>query len=476
MVLPLGLLVFTILVSRCGTKLTFPVQEIPSMKFPYGYTAQVLVDEATGIKNYSMDWEPSISANGRYVAFNAPVEYIDFEKKTGYSTNRAYVYDRKTGAVACASTMSNGTLVDGHDATISANGQYVVFASNSSPLTGTHSTRYTNIFVRDLTAQSTTLVSMAYNEQPADGSSARPSISADGRFVAFESDASNLVKGDTNESKDIFVYDLKTGRMQRASVNPDGAQSDRPSQGGVISASGRTVAFLSQTRNPGSNNPGYMDLWVYHLDTGRATRINLGQNFVAAFFTGLAINADGRYIAFTGGKITSDPNKLDGYGLYFYDQLNKKVDFLVKGLNGEPPDNIAEYPSISADGRYVAFESSAANLIRGGPKKVGEIYLLDRQTGKIQRVSVSSRNDPADDYSFTPNLSADGQHVVFGSLARNLVEGYVHGAIAVFIHDVSNWDDYPSVDTHRFSQATPFPGPYPPPTVIVQPIYPYPSP
>ncbi len=480
-ILPLALLAFTILLSRFSMKLAAPAREVASAEFPNGYTTRVLVDEATGIINYGMDWKPSISANGRYVAFNAPFEYIDYVKKAGYSANRVYVYDRKTGETVCVSTMNNGTLVDGRSPAISENGRYVAFVSFSHPLTGTATSRNFNIYVRDLTAGSTILVSMAFNEQPANGDSNNPSISADGRYVAFESNASNLVKDDSGQTSDIFVYDLKTGEMRRASISSDGTEANGPSRGAAISASGRYVAFYSQATNLAGGDFVETGVFLHDLESGKTVSITANQGIYTQGYHPLAIDSDGRNVVFSGNDVPVSKGEAD-YSHYLFDRQvyiyyrqSGKVESLIKGLKGEPPDSQVYWPSISADGRYVAFVSCASNLVEGTANGQTSIYVLDRKTGIIRRASASSKNIQADGPSYNPAISADGQHVVFGSSARNLVEGYVHGAIGVFMHDFSDWGDYPSIDARLFSQATPFPGPYPPP--IRHPLaYPYPYP
>lgn len=377
----------------------------------------------------------------------------------------------------CASVASDGRLGSGQNGVLSANGRYVAYTS-SDITPGTDAYLYTQVYVRDLQAERTILASAALDGQPGNGSSDWPSISADGRYVAFESQASNLVEGDTNQLNDIFVYDRKTGVIVRASVNNDGSQSDEWSQRGVISASGSYVVYWSGTRDPVFDvlEMEGAGVFLHNLNTKKTLSISKDQGFVVSPSSPLAINADGRFIVFEGGKPSTNPNNLDAYGLYLYDHESGKVEFLVKGLNGEAPDSPPYAPSISANGRYIAFDSSARNLVKGDSNKMVEIFVQDRESGAIQRVSIDSHNLQADFNSLTPAISADGQHVVFVSEARNLTQGYPRGAIGVFIHDISNWDDYPAIDARRFSQATPYPGPYPPPTRLPVNPNPYPGP
>ena len=464
LILLLALPVLAVLVSGCGGK--------RESEYPYGYTTRVLVDESTGIQNYGISWEPAISADGRYVAFNAPLQFYDGKAAYGI-TSSVFVYDRKTGETVCASAGSDGKPVDGYHAVISADGRYVAFTSGSDNLASIDTNQYIDIYVRELKTGKMVLASMASNELPANARSLRPSISADGRYVAFESEASNLVKDDTNEVADIFVADLDSGKIRRVSVASDGTEANGPSFSGVISASGRYVTFLSEARNLAAGVEA-MGIFLYDLDKDETVFITDEQGIVVAHSTRPAISADGRFVVFSGGHNDS-VYMLQDYGLYLYDRKSGKVEFLVKGLGGELPESPAYNPSISKDGRYVAFESSAGNLVAGDTNQQVDIFVLDRKENTIQRVSVSAQNIPGDMNSYDPALSADGQHVAFVSEARNLTAGYPTGAIGVFMHDISKWGDFPSIDARRFGQAEPFADPYPPPTRVPL-SYPYPAP
>lgn len=192
---------------------------------------------------------------------------------------------------------------------ISATGQYIVFDTKSSNLVPGDTNGYSDIFVRDQQTEQLTLVSISSNGTQANGSSLFPSISADGRFVVFQSYASNLVTGDTNQSYDIFLHDRQTAQTSRLSVAPDGTQNDSSSYAPMISADGRYVTFWSFASNlvPNDNNE-VEDVFVYDWLTAEMSRVALASD----------------------------------------------------GTEGNAP---SAYPSISADGRYVAFQSDATNLI-----------------------------------------------------------------------------------------------------------------
>ena len=215
-------------------------------------------------------------------------------------------------------------------------------------------------------------------------------ISAYGRFVVFNSDATNLVPGDTNTQSDVFVRDRRSGETTRVSVTSSGAQADQSpnefggSRAGGISANGRYVAFGSDATNlvpHDTNRAG--DVFVHDSVTGKTQRVS--------------VSSSGR-------------------------QANRPA--------------VAGIPAISADGRYVAFMSTASNLVRGDTNRKWDVFVHDRVTGKTQRVSVSSAGRQANgDNEASPAISASGRYVAFASFASNLVPGDSNGAGDDFIHD-----------------------------------------
>lgn len=261
---------------------------------------------------------------------------------------------------------------------VSADGSVVAFASGSSDLVAGDNNGVSDIFVRDRHTGQTTRVSVASDGTEANDNSTGwtpgPALSADGRFVAFSSFASNLVPGDTNGVQDVFVHDRQTGETTRVSVASDGTQGDLPSLLPGISADGRYVAFYSSATNlvPGDTNR-LRDTFVHDRLTGQTTRVSVAS---------------------------------DGSQGEFYRDWSPIVE---------------SAPSFSADGRYVAFLSLASNLVPGDTNKGGDVFVHDRVTGVTSLVSASLSDEPGDLGSLTPALSADGRYVVFASTATDLV-------------------------------------------------------
>jgi Tol biopolymer transport system component len=296
-------------------------------------------------------------------------------------------------------------------------------------------------------SQVTERVSVDSDGAEGDNASAAPSNSSDGRYVAFESFATNLVANDTNTDKDIFVHDRQTGTTTRVSLHSDGTQGDLGSNFPSISGDGLHVAFESGAGSLVDNDIrfpfGFFDVFVHELQTGTTTRVSVNYLDVTEGGDGPSvdpcISGDGRYVAFE-----SDADNLvaSDNGLYsdvFVHDLQTgattrvSVNYLDVTEGG---DGHSYSPSISADGSYVAFESSATNLVPGGSNGLLHIFVHDRQTGTTTQVSVDSLGNQGLDISGAPSISADGRYVAFESDATNLVAGDTNGFSDIFVHDL----------------------------------------
>jgi Tol biopolymer transport system component len=334
---------------------------------------------------------------------------------------------------------------DSFDPSISADGRYVAFTSNATNLVSGDTNGDWDIFVHDRQTGQTTRVSVATGGGQANLASLDPSISADGRYVAFVSAATNLVSGDTNNFQDIFVHDRQTGQTTRVSVASDGTQANGHSYDPSISADGRYVAFASLASNlvSGDTN-GAWDVFVHDRQTGETTRVSVASDGTQAigFFFGSSpsISADGRYVAFDSwatNLVSGDTN--DKPDVFVHDRQTGQTTRVSVSSDGTQANNGANYPSISADGRYVAFESSSTNLVSGDTNSVTDIFVHDRQTGQTTRVSVSSDGTQANEgpgwSGKNSSISADGRYVAFHSYADNLVSGDTNSATDIFVHD-----------------------------------------
>jgi Tol biopolymer transport system component len=267
--------------------------------------------------------------------------------------------------------------------------------------------------------------------RPANGDSVSPAISADGRFVAFESTASNLVAGDTNESTDVFVRDRVAGTTERVGVASDGAQANSDSYSPVISADGRFVAFESLASNlvVGDTN-GSGDVFVRDRVAGTTERVGVASGGAQANRDSLspAVSADGRFVAFestASNLVAGDTNSTRD--VFVRDRVAATTERVSVGSDGAQANGYSLLPAISADGRFVAFESYASNLVAGDTNESTDVFVRDRVAATTERVSVAD--------SLSPVISADGRFVAFASYASNLVAGDTNGSRDVFVRD-----------------------------------------
>jgi Tol biopolymer transport system component len=354
--------------------------------------------------------------------------------------------EKKERQVTRVSVSSSGGEADAWsiDPSISADGRFVAFWSAATNLVPGDTNGKLDIFVHDRKAGLTERVSVSSSGDQANGFSWYPTpVSADGRFVAFTSDAANLVPGDTNGCNDVFVHDRKTGRTERVSVGSSGGEADGRSELPAISADGRFVTFRSLAANlvPGDTN-GKLDIFVHDRETSLTERVSVSSSGdqVNGSSGGSSISADGRFVAFVCDARSLTPN--DEYvhkDMFIRDRETGKTERLSVSSSGGEPDSSGNDPSITPDGRFVAFESRAANLVPGDTNRECDIFVHDRRSGKTERVSVSSSGAEANGDSWHPSfshsISADGRFVAFGSKATNLVPGDTNGVRDVFVRD-----------------------------------------
>ena len=381
-----------------------------------------------------------ISADGRYVAFCSEATNLVSGDSNGMTD--IFVRDRQTGTTSRVSVSSAAAQANqsSYSPAMSADGRFVVFDSGATNLaSGDANGTYSDILVRDMVARTTVRVSVSTSGIQGNKGSFYPSISADGRYVAFESGSSNMVANDTNNQDDIFVRDRTGGTTVRANVSASGTQANAETEGAVISANGRFVAFRSWADNlvPGDTG-GNTDIFVRDLVSATTTIANLtnggGQDNDGA--RQAAMSADGRYVAFASESTDLVPddtnNQVDTFVRDRDTGLTTRASVSGKGL---PCNGPSWAPSMSADGRYVAFDSVADDLIPADTNSSGDVFVRDRETGTVIRASVASNGTQGNQDSDTASISADGRYVAFESLSSNLVAGDSGGFWDVFVHD-----------------------------------------
>lgn len=323
--------------------------------------------------------------------------------------------------------------------TISDNGLFVAFQSAASNLiTGGQDTNGVNdIFVRDLVLGTTERVSLSSSGVEGNAASIAPSLSRTGRYVAFSSDATNLVPSDTNGDSDIFVYDRDLNTIERVSVISGGGQADGgDSVQPFITPDGNLVVFASEAVNlvTGDTNVK-QDVFLHNRTTHVTERVSLpngteGQANESSFQP--KASSDGRYIVFASAAsnlVTGDVVICGGVSctdVFVRDRVlnTTKIASISTGASGTQGDQGSELADISGDGRYVVFESQAANLVPNDTNEFYDLFLRDLVAETTVRFSVNPTTQvEGNDWSRRPQISTDGRWIAFHSWTDNLAPG-----------------------------------------------------
>ena len=426
--------------TSVGLQMIFIVADTP--QWP-GETRRLSVASG-GMQGNSSSLEPSLSADGRYVGFASVASTLVAGDTNGASD--VFVHDRQTGETRRVSVASDGTQGNSQsiEPWLSVDGRYVAFASVASTLVAGDTNGVYDVFVHDRQTGETQRVSVASNGAQGNLESHQPSLSADGRYVAFPSLATTLVAGDANGTRDVFVHDRQTGETQRVSVASDGTPgngasgttanqtTERPS----LSADGRYVAFssLASTLVAGDSN-GALDVFVHDRHTGETQRVSVAIDGTQGNGASdqPSLSADGRYVAFSSLARTLVPGGTSGpQHVFVHDRQTGETGLVSAASDGTHGNRTSIQASLSADGRYVAFASLASTLIAGDTNGVFDVFVHDRQTGQMRRVSVARDGTQGNLSSQLPSLSADGGSVAFQSDAA-LAAGDTNNAIDVFV-------------------------------------------
>ena len=398
----------------------------------------VLVSVATtGRPANQASSQPAISADGRYVAFTSKANNLvagDTNRKTDI-----FVRDLLLGVTERVSVASDGTQGNdnSNEPAISGNGRFVVFTSEATNLVPESEDRRGGdwyrgpgiyVYLHDRQTHTTELVSIDSNGVPADERAWLGDVSYDGRYVIFSSHCEHLVQPDYNGNRrDVFYHDRVTGLTRMIDLKPNG---QNPWEGGsfsVISADGNRIVYRSLDGGlvAGDTNQDF-DIFVYDVAAGTTQRVSVTSGGAQGndMANRPSISADGLFAVFdtTSALVTGDSN---GRSDVFVHDLAAGVTTRVSvRSDGAQANNQSTQASLSGDGRLVVFISTATNLVAGDTNRQSDIFLHDRQTGVTSRVSLTAGGAEATGGASTaPRVSADGHSVVFLSKAKNLIPG-----------------------------------------------------
>ena len=406
--------------------------------------------------------QADLSGDGNVVAFTtggpSDEEPARFEPDCRGGSIFVVVRDLAAATTECVAVDVAGTPAgrmngSAKEPTLSYDGRFVAFTTTYPLGPGDGNTTVDDIYVRDRTTGLLQRASVGYDGSDPDGPSSHPEISADGRFVAFRSEAANLVPDDTNGVPDVFVFDRLTGLTRRVSVAPGGAQADDGSGGELdLSWSGRFVAFSSDATNLADPS---CQLYLHDLAVQTTECLDAevqGDEPGATLSRSPSISADGRLVAFS----SADTGWYFGGFNHVYVRVRGAIPeaqwpptvdaaatvslpdapTLVSAAgDGAPGDGPSGGGSASEDGRWVAFWSDSANLASDGAGGLRHVLLRDTATGEITTVTRGANADSNRDDAASIALSADGRFVAFHSEASNLVPGDTNGVDDVFVYD-----------------------------------------
>lgn len=388
----------------------------------------------------------SMTGDERYVAFASAATNLVLSDTNGKVD--IFVHDLWTGITARVSRSFNGREVndDCFDPSFSDDGRYLVYRSVADNIVPFDPNHRFDVFVLDRETGQTACASLNLqgtvgNDHSGWGSA--PSISADGRFVSFLSGADDLVPGDTNGWEDIFVRDMIAGQTERISVDSSGAQGDGRSETSWISADGRFVAFDSIAGNlvAGDTNH-HFDVFRRDRLLGVTERASLDSQGQEGDFhsyghgASIHLTPDGRFLAFPSSATNLVPNDFNGAEDVFVRDFLLGTTAIASVASGGAAANARSIaPDLAPDGQRIAFSSDADNLVAGDTNLKLDVFLHDFTTGLTTRISQTEAGVSGNDSSGAATFSSTGDYLLFASRAGNLVPGDGNGEWDAILHD-----------------------------------------
>ncbi len=406
-----------------------------------GATTQVSV-ATNGDPADEWSFAPAISGDGGTVTFNSYATNLVTDPTN--NTRHVYAHDVATGTTALVSATPAGVPGDrrsaGPDA--SGDGSIVAYYSDATNLIVGDTNNLGDVYLTDTTTSTTTRLSVGLGGTETDGYSGGPAVSADGSIVAYYSEAANLVVDDNNGFGDVFVHNTGSGTTTRVSVTHGATQSNGFSNGYSISGDGDIVAFWSDADNlvPGDTN-GYLDIFAHNIATGRTTRVSVASDGTQSNHesSAAAISGDGSTVVYyseASNLVDTDTNGFED--VFSYDLATGVTTRVSVATGGTQAEGGSSYSAaISADGSTIAYYSYATNLVSLDTNGVGDVFVYDVETDTTTRVSVATDGTQSNGHSHSPSISADGFTIAYVSSASNLVAGDTNGWPDVFVHDVA---------------------------------------
>jgi Tol biopolymer transport system component len=392
---------------------------------------------ATGTGN-GASRDAAVTDNGRWVVFTSDAD--DLVGNDGNGVADVFVRDLQTGTTTLVSVKPDGSgSATGASGTpsISANGRWVSFSSVAEDLVANDGNGQEDVFVRDLQTGTTSLVSIdRQGSSSGTGRSYAPVLTPSGRTVAFVSNANDLVADDDNDAFDVFLRDLNAGTTTLVSIGRDGVGGGRTdSWGPIVTPNGRYVVFNSAAKNlvSGDRNQA-SDVFLRDLRQGTTTLVSVSRNGKrtgSGASEALGVAASGRYVLFTSVADNVAPGDRNQTDDVFLRDLRDGVTKIVSAnANGRSANGASTTGSLSSDGRFVLFTSRATNLVTTPVSGLGDVYRRDVVDGVTVLASASgAATAGADGPSESVAITPDGRFGLFSSTASDLADADANGAL-----------------------------------------------
>ncbi len=314
------------------------------------------------------------------------------------------------------------------DADVTADGRWVVFVSRGTNLLPGDTNDTRDIFLSEVETGEITRINTGPAGQQTDSYSGRPQISSDGRYVVYYNTSDVILEEDANGFTDIYLFDRETGANELVSLSSTGAQGNDDSFFARLTDDGRYVVFTSDASNlvPGDTN-GLKDVFVRDRQLGETYRVSVSSSGAEADdepYTA-SISNDGRFVTFDNDATNLVAGGTTGFEVYLHDRVTAETTLVSSGLGGQGGDGTSWKTRISGDGKWLTFESRASDLVVGDVNGAKDIFLYDVQSGQTSLVSVNGAGEQGDDGSETPSISDDGRYISYASRADNLVAGVI---------------------------------------------------
>ena len=398
---------------------------------------------AGGVQANDVSFAGDVSNDGRLVVF----ETFATNLVAGGSYDQVVIRDRRLGSIEPLAVSTNGVKGDlpSYRPMLSADGRIAAFWSDATNLVLGDKNGFQDVFVRNLKTKVTSRVSVGNDGQEANDDSVLQGLADSGRLVLFASQASNLVPGDTNNVLDLFVRDRRTDKTLRASIGSNGEESLQPIAEGVISGSGRHVAFVAASDLVAGGSATTFDIFVRDLVAGRTSRVKVDGHALSANAQTdrVAISDDGHLVAFTSAATNLLSGMVDGRRrAYLADRRAGTLVQIRTPLADKGTDGDSDVIGMSSDGRTILFQSTTTTQMPGSTGGASDVFAYDRLSGQVRRLSLGAgqrqSNGPSTEIGA---ISGNGAFIVFTSDAANLVPNDTNRTTDVFLRRL---DDPPS--------------------------------